>query len=118
VGIASPLKTVAVRGGAADQAREVIAAVAEYDVSGWVVGLPLNMDGSEGPQAVQTRAFADRLSRLSGQEVVLWDERLSSRAADEHLDQGELTRAGRKARRDRVAAQVILQSYFDARRAG
>jgi len=115
VGIASPLTTLAVRGGAADSAREVIAAVEDYEVAEWVVGLPLNMDGSEGPQAKATRAFAKQLDRLSGKQVHLWDERLSSRTADGYLAEAELTRKKRKARRDRVAAQVILQGFLDAR---
>lgn len=114
-GIASPLTTVAVRGEAADSAREVIAAVEDYEVAEWVVGLPLNMDGSEGPQAKAARAFAKQLDRLSGKQVHLWDERLSSRTADGYLAEAELTRKKRKARRDRVAAQVILQSFLDAR---
>ena len=116
VGIASPLATLTVRGGAADHAREVIAAVEDYEVAEWVVGLPLNMDGTEGPQAKAARAFAEQLGRLSGKQVHLWDERLSSRTADGYLAEAELTRKKRKARRDRVAAQVILQTYLDAHR--
>jgi putative Holliday junction resolvase len=113
--IASPLATLTVRGVPADQARDVIAAVTEYDVAEWVVGLPLNMDGSEGPQAKATRAFAEQLGRISAKEVRLWDERLSSRTADAYLAEAELTQKKRKARRDRVAAQVILQTFLDAR---
>jgi putative Holliday junction resolvase len=115
VGIASPLATLTVRGGAADHAREVIAAVEDYDVAEWVVGLPLNMDGSEGPQAKAARGFAGQLGKLSGKQVHLWDERLSSRTADGYLAEAELTRKKRRARRDRVAAQVILQSFLDAK---
>jgi len=114
--IASPLTTLTVRGQPADHASAVIAAVADYDVAAWVVGLPLNMDGTEGPQAKVTRAFAAELSRTSAWPVDFQDERLSSVAADGYLAEADLTRKKRKARRDRVAAQIILQTYLDARR--
>ena len=80
-----------------------------------VIGLPLNMDGSEGPQAAQVRAFGDRL-RVIGLDIVYEDERLSTWEAGERLAE-----VGRKARRgsgelDSTAARVILQQYLDARR--
>ncbi|MCP4248934.1 MAG: Holliday junction resolvase RuvX [bacterium] len=117
-GVASPLTTIAVRGQVADQVRAVVAAVADFDVAEWVVGLPLNMDDTEGPQAKVTRGFGEALARTSGKPVHYWDERLSSVTADEYLAEAELTRKQRKARRDRVAAQVILQMYLDARTRG
>ena len=113
--IASPLTTLAVRGGLEDQVRAIMAAVQEYEVDEWVVGLPLNMDDTEGPQAKIVRSFARRLESLSCQTVHLWDERLSSRMADDFLRPVELTRRKHKARRDRVAAQIILQTFLEAR---
>jgi len=93
----------------------VLEAVAEFDdVGGFVVGLPLNMDGSEGPQARLTRAFGHALQTMTPARVEYWDERLSSAAADDLLSGSELTRAQRKVRHDRLAAQIILQSYLDA----
>ena len=115
--IASPLATVEARGGLADQAQAVMKAVAEFDVGGWVIGLPLNMDGSEGPQAKAARRFGAELAQTSRLEVEYWDERLSSRQADAYLREAELTRKKHRARRDRVAAQVILQTFLDARAA-
>ena len=113
-GIASPLATLTFTGGVDDQVRQIIEAADEYDVAEWVVGLPLNMDDTEGPQAKATRKFGRRLEEISGKQVHFFDERLSSLAADEYLAQAQLTRKKKKARRDRVAAQVILQTFLDA----
>ena len=114
----SPLTTVEAAGDHAAQIERILHAVEEYDVDQWVVGLPLNMDGSDSPQTKLTRRFAEALGRRVGRQVHLWDERLSSHQADEYLAQAELTSKKRKARRDRVAAQVILQSFLDARAGG
>lgn len=113
-GIASPLTTLTVQSNLDDQVQRVIEAVREYDVAQWVVGLPLNMDDTEGPQAKATRKFGRRLEELSGRQVHFWDERLSSLVADEYLAEAQLTRKKKKARRDRVAAQVILQTFLEA----
>ena len=115
-GIASPLATVTVTDSLDDQVRRVMEAVREYDVAQWVVGLPLNMDDTEGPQAKGARKFGRRLEEVSGRPVHFWDERLSSLAADEFLAEAQLTRKKRKACRDRVAAQVILQAFLEAQR--
>ena len=115
--IASPLTTIQVVGDAAAQIEAVVRAVQEYDVDEWVVGLPLNMDGSDSRQTRLTRGFAEVLSKHVGRPVHLWDERLSSYQADEYLAAAELTSKKRKARRDRLAAQVILQTFLDARAA-
>ena len=112
-GIASPLATLTVQSNLDDQVQRVIEAVREYDVGQWVVGLPLNMDDTEGPQAKATRKFGRRLEELSGRQVHFWDERLSSLVADEYLAEAQLTRKKKKARRDRVAAQVILQTFLE-----
>ena len=112
--IASPLAVLQPRGDLDAQVRAVIAAGVEHDVELYVLGIPLNMNGSEGQQARLTRAFGALLGRQSGKEVVECDERLSSRGADEHLAAADLTYKKRKARRDALAAQIILQGFLDA----
>ena len=88
----------------------------ERGVEAIVVGLPLNMDGSRGPQAERATEFADRLGSHLGLPVETWDERLSTAEVERALLAGGLSRKKRKARRDRLAAQLILQSYLDAHR--
>lgn len=115
--IASPLTTVRLAGTPIDHVHDIIASAAEFDIDEWVVGQPLNMDGTEGPQARLTARFAELLARVSQVPVHQWDERLSSLQADAHLAAGELTRKQRKSRRDKLAAQIILQCFLDARSA-
>ncbi len=99
-------------------AQTVLAEARTYGATALVVGLPINMDGTEGPQAELTREFANALRRASGSmPLEFWDERLSSAAADWSLDAMELTKGKRKARRDIISAQVILQGWLDARQA-
>jgi putative holliday junction resolvase len=86
---------------------------ATYEVATIVVGLPKNMDGSLGPQAQKTLAFIDRVRQTCGVPVTAWDERLTSRAAERALLETNTSRRRRKAVRDRVAAQFILQSYLE-----
>ena len=78
-----------------------------------VVGLALNMNGTEGPKALECREFAAQLREKSGLEVVLWDERGSSVTANRILSDAGKKRDKQRARVDAVAAQVILQSYLD-----
>lgn len=78
-----------------------------------IVGLPMNMDGSEGPTAQAARDFAKTVMSL-GIEVMLWDERLSSKAAEAALIEADMTRKKRKQNIDKVAAAWFLQSYLDA----
>lgn len=78
-----------------------------------VVGLPLNMNGTEGPKALECREFAAQLQEACGLEVVLWDERGSSVTANRILSDAGKKRDKQRARVDAVAAQVILQSYLD-----
>lgn len=111
-GIASPLKTIQAAGNPQGDAAVVLAQASQFDVSGFVVGLPLNMDGSEGPQAKATRVFGEALAKAAGKSVHYWDERLSSFAAEELIQTEELTRKKKRSRVDRVAAQVILQEFL------
>ncbi|HMT14589.1 MAG TPA: Holliday junction resolvase RuvX, partial [Aestuariivirga sp.] len=79
-----------------------------------VLGLPLNMDGSEGPRAQSTRAFARNLARLTVLPVVFWDERLSTVAVERVMLEADLSRAKRDAAVDKLAAAYILQSALDS----
>ena len=83
-----------------------------------VVGLPLSLDGSRGDQAETAAAFAEQLRDASDIEVVLWDERLSSREADHHLRATGKRGKAAKAERDAIAAAIILQAFLDSRRTG
>ena len=78
-----------------------------------LVGLPLNMDGTEGPRAKLTRAFAARLSERIGREIVLIDERKTSQMADARLAQTGLTHKQKKKRRDAIAAAAICQAFLE-----
>jgi putative holliday junction resolvase len=79
-----------------------------------VVGLPMNMDGTEGPRAKIVRAFADRLSARTGRKVHLQDERLTSSEADWAMARSGLTRKEKKQRRDALAAAAILRDFLGA----
>jgi putative holliday junction resolvase len=83
----------------------------EYNVDGLVVGWPVNMDDTEGPQAQTARDFAAALQQATGRDVRLWDERLSSFQADKSLA-GQMTRGKRKARQDAVAAAAFLGEFL------
>jgi len=88
----------------------------EQGVQRIVVGVPVNMDGSHGERARLALAFAQQLRDALGIEVETWDERLTTRQADRAMLEGDLSRKKRKQRVDRLAAQLLLQSYLDARR--
>lgn len=81
-----------------------------------VVGLPKNMDGSEGESAENAKAFAKTLSEMTAAEVVLWDERCTTVTAHGYMNDTNVRGKKRKAVIDKVAAVVILQSYLDSRR--
>jgi len=87
----------------------------EREVTRAVVGLPINMDGSEGPRAEASRAFARALEQALGIPVELWDERLSTVAAERALLEADVSRAKRREVIDQVAATLILQGWLDAR---
>lgn len=115
--IAMPATTLAAAGSPAGDVRLILKWATSQEVAGFVVGLPLNMDGTDSDQTRITRAFADTLRAATPLPVELWDERLSSFQADQHLAAADLPRARRAALRDALAAQVILQSYLDAQQA-
>jgi len=83
-------------------------------VDRFVVGWPINMDGTEGPRADKTRRFARRLRDATQKPVLMWDERLSTFMAEQALIEAGVRRDKRKSVVDMLAAQVILRSYLDA----
>ncbi len=110
--IASPLETIKRTKFQADATR-LFEITAHRNVAGIVLGLPRNMDGSEGPRAQSTRAFARNLARLTELPITYWDERLSSVAADRAMLEADLSRKRRAERIDNVAAGIILQGLLD-----
>ena len=89
--------------------------LAPHGVSRVVIGLPFNMDGTEGRQAARVRAFGARIAAHLGLPVDFWDERLTTFEAEDRLRSAGVTAARRKELIDQVAAEVILRSYLDHR---
>ena len=110
--LATGVETVARKAFQADAAR-LLALAAERRATGFVLGLPLNMDGSEGPRAQSTRAFARNLAKLTDLPIALWDERLSTAAVERELIAADASRAKRAAVIDQHAAAFILQGALD-----
>lgn len=111
--IASPATVLPGSGSAPKDADAVAAWARENEVAAVVVGLPLNMDGTDSDQTRLTRTFADALREGGRFPVELWDERLSSFQADELLASAGVPRSRRKGQRDALAALVILQAFLD-----
>jgi putative Holliday junction resolvase len=112
--VASPLTTTRRTKFTAD-AQALLALVDENNVGGLVIGLPRNMDGSEGPRCQSTRQFADNLLKLRDISIVFWDERLSTAAVERAMvAEGDVSRARRAAIVDQVAAGYILQGFLDS----
>jgi putative holliday junction resolvase len=110
--LATAVETIARKAFSADAAR-ILALAAERKAAGFVLGLPVNMDGTEGPRAQSTRAFARNLARLTPLPIALWDERLSTAAVERELIAADASRARRKAVIDQHAAVFILQGALD-----
>jgi putative Holliday junction resolvase len=87
--------------------------IQEYGVEKIVLGYPKNMNNTLGERAVKSEEFADTLRRRTGLEVVLWDERLTTIAAHQTLELGNVNRKDRKEVIDKIAAVLILQGYLD-----
>lgn len=100
------------RGNPDGDIQHIVDLVSEYEASGVVVGLPKNMNGSEGPQAEKTREFADALS-ARGVSIALWDERLSTVEVTRRMVEQRRGRRGIQERVDAEAAALILQAYLD-----
>ena len=115
---ATPLETIARTKFTADAARLAVL-IGENAAVGIVLGLPLNMDGSEGPRAQSTRAFARNLGRLVTIPIAFWDERLSTSAVTRTLIEADVRRNKRAEVVDKLAASYILQGALERlRRAG
>ncbi len=110
--LASPLHTIRRTRFAADAA-QLLDQAGKYAVAAFVIGLPLNMDGSEGPRAQSTRAFVRHCGPLTALPFVFWDERLSTAAVTRSLIEQDLSRARRAEVVDRMAAAYILQGALD-----
>lgn len=116
--VASPIGTVR-RTKFAQDVRELAKAVKDYGVGGIVLGLPINMDGSEGPRAQSARQFAANLEERADllgwePEIAFWDERLSTMAVERFMIEADMTRKRRAETVDKAAAAYILQGALDA----
>jgi putative holliday junction resolvase len=109
---ATPLETVRRTKFTADAAR-LVALIAENAAVGIVLGMPFNMDGSEGPRAQSTRAFARNLAKLVTIPIVFWDERLSTSAVTRTLIEADVRRDKRAEVVDKLAASYILQGALE-----
>ena len=110
--VSTPLETVKRKKFSADAAR-LLELITERNIAGVVLGLPRNMDGSEGPRCQSTRAFARNLARLTEVPITFWDERLSTVAAERALLEADTSRKRRSEVIDHVAAGYILQGFLD-----
>lgn len=110
--VATPVETIRRTKFGADAAA-VLALAAGREAGGFVIGLPLNMDGSEGPRAQSSRAFARNFERLTSLPLLFWDERLSTVAAERALLAADTSRKRRAEVIDAVAAGIILQGLLD-----
>ena len=110
--LATGVETIARTNFTAD-AKRLLVLASERAATGFVLGLPINMDGSEGPRAQSTRAFARNFARLTDLPIALWDERLSTAAVERGLIEADMRRARRAEVIDQHAAMFILQGALD-----
>lgn len=113
--IATPIETIARKKFTAD-AERLLAIIAAENIGLILLGLPVNMDGTEGPRCQSTRAFARNFARLSPVPIVFWDERLSTAAVERMLIAADASRAKRDQVIDKLAAAWILQAALDSLR--
>ncbi|SCM68008.1 Holliday junction resolvase RuvX [Donghicola eburneus] len=111
-GVATPLETIRRKKFGVD-AEALLAILNKRNISGIVLGLPRNMDGTEGPRCQKTRAFARNLTKLTNLPITFWDERLSTVAAERALLEADTSRRRRAEVIDHVAASYILQGALD-----
>lgn len=90
--------------------------IVEYEVEEIVLGLPMNMNATEGARAELSREFKEKLERRTGLPVTLWDERLTTVAAEKAMMEAGIRREHRKEHVDKIAAALILQGYLDRRK--
>lgn len=110
--IATPLETLK-RGKFTGDALRIGAIVKQHNIVGFVFGMPFNMDGSEGPRAQATRAFARNLALRQPLPIAFWDERMSTMAVERMLIDADASRARRRELVDKLAAAYILQAALD-----
>lgn len=113
--IATPIETIA-RKKFTQDAERLLAIIQAENIGLIVLGLPVNMDGTEGPRCQSTRAFARNFAKLSSVPIVYWDERLSTAAVERMLIQADTSRAKRDEVIDKLAAAWILQAALDSLR--
>lgn len=114
--IGTPMETIR-RTKFTKDAERLVEICNEHDIGGIAIGLPLNMDGSEGPRVQATRAFERNLSEKIDLPMLFWDERLTTVAAERAMLEADLSRKKRAARIDATAAGLILQGVLDRLRA-
>lgn len=124
VSISDPLLITAqgieiIRRKSEDKLRQTLARIEEliqeYEVDRIVLGLPKNMNNTEGERVEKTLSFRDMLERRTGIQIVMWDERLTTVAADRAMMEAGIRRENRKDYVDMIAASLILQGYLDSR---
>ena len=112
---AQPVETLLSKGIEADL-DHIVSLVDQYQAEEIVIGMPYNMNGTEGPEAKKVRAVMDKLSARLHIPVREWDERLSTAAAERTLLEADMSRSKRRKVIDKLAASIILQGYLDRRR--
>ena len=110
--VATPLDTIR-RAKFTRDAEKLLAVIADYRIGGIVVGLPVNMDGSEGPRCQSVRQFGANLAEKTDIPIGFWDERMSTQAMQRHLIAQDVSRKRRAEVIDKMAAQYILQGALD-----
>lgn len=110
---ANPVVTIRRSNSIKADLRAVVELLAELEACGVVIGLPLNQEGEEGPQAAKVREFSGRLAKRITIPIEMWDERFSTYEAEQVLIETNISRAKRREIIDKMAAAVILQSYMD-----
>ena len=111
--IATPMETIK-RSKFTKDAEYLLKIAAEHDVGGFIIGMPYNMDGSEGPRCQSTRQFQENLAEKTTLPMTLWDERMSTQAVTRTLLDADASRARRAELVDKMAAAFILQGALDA----
>ncbi len=96
-----------------NDAARLLEIIEEHEVKAFVIGLPLNMDGTEGPRVQSTKAFARNLANITPLPLIFWDERMSTQAAERALLEADSSRKRRKEVIDKMAATYILQGALD-----
>ncbi len=110
---AQGLEVIPSKGSAGADIKKIKEIAGKYKVKKVVVGFPINMNGSPGPRAEKARAFADLLTKALNLPVEMWDERLTTMAAEKLLIKADVRRAKRRRVIDKIAASLILQNYLD-----